>query len=143
MIRLVGLACPVNAWTYHKAERLQSCVTPGAFAPAIAGGLIRLNVAHRQDHTLAAQDTGNLRVWEEETGLMFDANLEPSPLAKFIAHGIAIGLVQHLCIAVAADGVDLPSENGRRVAQTRVHGLDIAVLVFTPPHFSGTWIKVL
>jgi hypothetical protein len=143
MIRLVGLACPTNAWTHHKAERLQSCVTPGAFAPAIAGGLIRLNVAHRQDHTLAAQDTGNLRCWEEDAGLMFDANLEPTPLASFIAHGITSGLLQHCCIAVAADGVDLPSESGRRVAQTRVRGLDIAILCFTPPHFTGTWLRVL
>lgn len=143
MIRIAGLACPVNEWTHHKAERLHSFFRPGAFAPAIAGGLIRLNLAHRQDHTLAAQDTGNLQVWEEPAGLMFAADLEPSPLASLLVQGITSGIVRHCCIAIVADGQYLPSDDGRRVAQTTVHGLDIAILWFTNPHYTSTWLRVL
>src|SRR4029079_7941192 len=87
-MKIEGLAAPTNVWTWHERERQWSQFAPGAFAQACAHGRARLIVHHRLDRILATQDAGTLRLYETAEGLMFEADVAPSPLATFVEHAI-------------------------------------------------------
>jgi hypothetical protein len=144
-VKLEGFAVPYDTWCWHDHYQGFSMFARGAFSEAIAGGLIRLNVHHQQAHTLAAQDTSNLRCWETREGLMFEADIAPSPLATFVEHAIGHGFASNICAVVVSHGHDEPTAPGepRRITQTRVLGCDLAILIANRGHYPTTWIRVV
>lgn len=146
-MRLEGLALPFNTWCFHAdlgPDGGYSQFAPGSFTDYISGGMIRLNVHHQQARTIAAQETGNLRVWETAEGVMFEADVDPSPLATFLEHAIVHGFARNVCPCVVSTGTYLPTKPGepRRIVQRQVFGCDFAILLAAVGHYPSTWVRV-
>lgn len=67
-------------------------VKKGAFASSIKENDIRLIHNHNPDFVLARQSAGNLRLWESDHGLMFEAQISlNNPMAVMVADGVEVG----------------------------------------------------
>jgi hypothetical protein len=153
-VEIVSYACPTEAWTESlpaergfREDRFEYRYERGCFAEAIRRGDARLLVEHKGDAVATVAD-GTLRVWEEldgdEPGLHFAATLDDTPLGRYVADGIRLGIVRHICChswTRSHERRDDPTVE--RLNISTVRRVEPALLFYTVPHFSQTWVRVI
>lgn len=132
-------------------DALRVRMAPGAFAATLqrTGTPVSLNVDHAYGATpidqLACRDDGSLVVWEEPSGLFFEANLRRHPaIGARVVDLVRGGHIKHVCIKTRGFSPFLLFPSNRRgVEFLQVPALEsIALLVLADPVAPSTWVRV-
>ncbi len=121
--------------------RFTETIQPGAFADALAGEPdVVLTFNHDESRVLARTTSGTLRIFDEERGLRFEADLSDSPAGQDMREMVRRGDVTGASFRfrVAPDG---DSWDGERRSITRVeHLADLSLA--TRPAYEGASVEL-
>lgn len=117
-------------------------VKPGAFARTLGGGGdVKLLNDHNSGSVLASTSAGTLRLWEDERGLAFEANLgEARQYANDIAETVRRGELSKMSFGFYIRDDDWREEGGGMVRTlTDVELFEISAVAF--PAYPATWVR--
>lgn len=125
----------------RKHGRFTETIQPGAFADVLAGDPdVVLTFNHDESRVLARTASGTLRLFDEERGLRFEADLGDGPTAQDVRDMVRRGDVRGASFRFqVADGGD--QWDGERRTLTRVRSL-LDLSLATTPAYDGPTVEL-
>lgn len=142
-LRLRGYAAVFNSPSEDIGFR--EVILPGAFKRALGDASTDLVMLwqHKSDQPLARQSAKNLRVWEDERGLAFEATLPRTQLAEDALTLTRSGVVRHMSFAFDMQGGTQRTEerNGELWRYVSRVGNLYEISLVTEPAYSSTTVE--
>lgn len=100
-IGFVGHAAVFNSptWIGSRSWGYQEQIAPGAFAKTIGEADVRFLINHDPNLLLARNTAGSLRLDEDDTGLVTDADMAPTTYARDLAVNLEAGNIDQMSFA--------------------------------------------
>jgi HK97 family phage prohead protease len=114
-------------------------ILPGAFSASLAGTRdVRLLVAHDPDRLLARRSNKTLRIWEDDKGLRFEAQVPPTTYGRDLLELMKRGTISEMSFGftVPENGQTVERKDGKLHRTIRAAELHEISVVATPAYDS-------